>query len=80
MKYAARLGVTAHEAAALVIGRSGQQRKERVPRSGPLAVPGMAAALPFVVPVWKATENGEGAGQHQEGAHIKPLRSDEGCL
>lgn len=60
LKYAARLGVTVHEAAALVIGRSGQQRKERVPRSGPLAVPGMAAALPFVVPVWKATENGKG--------------------
>jgi IS605 OrfB family transposase len=59
LKYASRLGVSVHQAAALVIGRRGQQRKERVPRAGPLAVSGMAAALPFVVPVWKATEIGE---------------------
>lgn len=35
LKYAARLGVTVHEAAALVIGRSGQQQKKR-PRKASL--------------------------------------------
>lgn len=58
LKYASRLGVSSHEAAALVIGRRGQQRSERVPRQGPLAVPCMASVAPFAVPGWKAAETG----------------------